>query len=40
VADRRTPEFATYATLRRGIGYENELAEWCAWLAADLERSG
>ncbi|HYW88923.1 MAG TPA: PadR family transcriptional regulator [Chloroflexota bacterium] len=39
LADPRTPEFATYATLRRGIGYESELAEWCAWLAAELERA-
>ena len=28
-----SPEFATYATLRRGIGYEREYAEWCRWMA-------
>ena len=39
VSDPQTPEFATYATLRRGIGYERELAEWCAWLAAELEHA-
>ena len=32
-----TPEFASYATLRRGIGFEREQAEWCAWLADRLE---
>lgn len=36
--DPGTPEFATYATLRRGLGYEREYAEWCAWLAESLER--
>jgi PadR family transcriptional regulator AphA len=40
VADPRTAEFATYATLRRGIGYERELADWCGWLAAKLEVVG
>jgi DNA-binding PadR family transcriptional regulator len=39
VSDPRTPEFATYATLRRGIAFERELAEWCAWLADELERA-
>lgn len=33
-----TPEFASYATLRRGIGHERELSEWCAWLADSLNR--
>jgi len=33
-----TPEFASYATLRRGLGYEREYAEWCGWLADSLER--
>ena len=32
-----TPEWATYATLRRGLGYERELADWCAWVADQLE---
>lgn len=33
-----TPEFAVYATLRRGLGYEREYADWCAWLVRELER--
>jgi len=34
--------FASYAALRRGIGYERGYAEWCRWVAAKLEgrRSG
>lgn len=36
--DPGTPEFASYATLRRGLGYEREYAEWCGWLADNLER--
>ncbi len=32
-----SPEFATYATLRRGIGYEREYAEWCRWVADSVE---
>jgi len=28
--------FASYAALRRGIGYEREYAEWCGWLAEAL----
>lgn len=35
--DPRTPEFASYATLRRGLGYEREYAEWCRWVAERLE---
>lgn len=35
--DPRTPEFASYATLRRGLGYEREYAEWCRWVAGRLE---
>jgi DNA-binding PadR family transcriptional regulator len=31
------PEFATYATLRRGIGYEKEYAGWCRWMADSIE---
>ena len=31
-----SPEFASYATLRRGLLYEAELAEWCGWLANAL----
>jgi PadR family transcriptional regulator AphA len=33
-----TPEFATYATLQRGLAYERELATWCGWMADALER--
>ena len=38
--DPATPEFASYATLRRGLGYEREYAEWCGWLAESIERAG
>jgi DNA-binding PadR family transcriptional regulator len=31
-----TPDFATYAALRRGIGYEREYAAWCRWMADAL----
>lgn len=30
-----SPDFAAYATLRAGIGYEQQLLSWCDWL---LER--
>jgi Virulence activator alpha C-term len=30
--------FASYATLRRGKGYEREYAGWCGWLAGLLEK--
>jgi PadR family transcriptional regulator AphA len=33
------PEFATYATLQRGLAYERELAAWCGWMADALERN-
>ncbi len=34
--------FASYAALRRGIGYESDYAGWCRWVAAGLKerRSG
>jgi DNA-binding PadR family transcriptional regulator len=32
-----SPEFASYATLRRGISYEREYAEWCRWMAESIE---
>ncbi len=32
------PRFAVYATLRRGIGYEREYADWCRWMADSIER--
>lgn len=38
--DPSTPEFASYATLRRGLGYEREYAEWCGWLAGNIEHTG
>jgi DNA-binding PadR family transcriptional regulator len=31
------PDFATYAALQRGIGYEREYAAWCRWVADQLE---
>ena len=31
--DTRSPRFASYATLRRGIIHERGYAEWCLWLA-------
>jgi DNA-binding PadR family transcriptional regulator len=33
-----SPEFASYATLRRGISYEREYAEWCRWMADSIAR--
>lgn len=35
----RSPRFATWATLRRGIEYENGYIGWLAWLAGMLERA-
>ncbi len=32
-----SPEFAAYATLQRGMGYERECAAWCRWVAEQLE---
>ena len=32
------PEFSSYATLRRGISYEREYAEWCRWMADSIAR--
>ncbi len=32
-----SPEFATYASLRRGISYEREYGEWCRWMADSIE---
>jgi hypothetical protein len=32
-----TPEFAEYATLRRGIGFETECLAWCRWMIERLE---
>jgi PadR family transcriptional regulator AphA len=36
-ADTATPDFATYATLQRGLGFEREYATWCGWMADQLE---
>ena len=33
-----TEEFATYAALMRGIGYEREAAAWCRWMEEALGR--
>jgi DNA-binding PadR family transcriptional regulator len=33
-----SPRFASYVALRRGILYEREYAEWCAWVADRLEK--
>ncbi len=30
-------DFASYAALRRGIGFERDYAEWCRWVAAGLK---
>lgn len=35
--DVRTPGFAKYATLRRGIAYERDCLEWCNWIVACLD---
>jgi DNA-binding PadR family transcriptional regulator len=39
-ADAASPEFATYATLQRGLGYEREYAAWCGWMADQLGARG
>ena len=31
------PEFASYATLRRGISFERHAIAWCEWLVSALE---
>lgn len=33
----RSPHFASYAAIRRGIGQEREYAAWCRWVAERLE---
>ena len=37
LADWRSPTFASYATLRRGISFEREYVAWCRWLADRVE---
>ena len=36
LADPSTPEFSSYATLRRGLSFERHARDWCAWLADQL----
>ncbi|HEV8596333.1 MAG TPA: PadR family transcriptional regulator [Candidatus Dormibacteraeota bacterium] len=36
----RAPAFGTYATLRRGIGYEREYLSWLRWLTRELISAG
>jgi PadR family transcriptional regulator AphA len=35
----QTPEFASYATLQRGLDYERSYAAWCRWMAETLEQA-
>lgn len=35
-----SPRFSSYAALRRGLGHEREYAEWCRWMADQLEGGG
>jgi DNA-binding PadR family transcriptional regulator len=37
--DPRAPEFATWATLRRGLAHEKGYVAWLTWLAGVLERA-
>jgi DNA-binding PadR family transcriptional regulator len=34
--DPTTPEFSSYATLRRGMSFERHARDWCAWLLEAL----
>lgn len=34
--DPTTPQFSSYATLRRGLGFERHAVAWCDWLLAAL----
>jgi DNA-binding PadR family transcriptional regulator len=36
LSDPTSREFAAYATLRAGIGYELHMLAWCDWLVAEL----
>ncbi|GAB4193155.1 MAG: PadR family transcriptional regulator [Roseiflexaceae bacterium] len=38
ISQRDSPWFATYITLRRGIGYEQEYLAWCRWVIELLEQ--
>ena len=35
---RDSPQFASYAALRQGILYEREYADWCGWVADQLNK--
>lgn len=34
-----SPNFAPYAVLQRGLGYEREYFAWCKWMIGQLERA-
>jgi len=36
LSDPTTPQFSSYATLRRGLSFERHARDWCAWLADEL----
>ena len=40
IRDPKSPRFASYATLRRGILFEKGNAEWCRWLADAVGGTG
>lgn len=39
VHDPNSPHFASYIAIERGIGSERAYAEWCGWVAAQLEQT-
>ncbi len=36
LTDPSTPQFSSYATLRRGLSYERHAIDWCEWLLDEL----
>lgn len=38
--DPRSPSFATYVALQRGLGFERGYAAWCRWAAGRVEQGG
>jgi DNA-binding PadR family transcriptional regulator len=38
--DQRHPDFGAFATLKLGLGIEELYAQWCRWLADQLEARG
>jgi hypothetical protein len=38
--DPSTPAFSAFATLRRGLSFEDHAIDWCDWLLARLDRGG